>query len=189
MPMKPTRYKPIAGRILISEPTLQDFYFRRSVVLLAEHNDDGSFGLILNKPINVKLSEISKEFPEIEVPIFLGGPVKTDSLFFLHRLGDKVANSMEIMEGLFWGGDIEEIKRMIKNKEVNKSDIRFFVGYSGWSSKQLEKEVKDHSWLVYNTNVEEVISDEAHKLWGEKMRYMGGDYAIWANYPLDVSNN
>ena len=89
--------KPACGRFLISEPSLQDFYFRKSVVLLAEHNDEGSFGLIVNKPVSVKLSEIVKGFPVFESPVFLGGPVKTDSLFYLHTCGEAIRESMKIM--------------------------------------------------------------------------------------------
>ena len=94
---------PIQGALLISEPFLKDFYFRRSVVLLAEHNDDGSFGLIINKPVEVMLNEIVKDFPYFETKLFIGGPVNTDSLFILHTLGKQIKNSFQIMPGLYWG--------------------------------------------------------------------------------------
>ncbi|MCD4737049.1 MAG: YqgE/AlgH family protein, partial [Bacteroidales bacterium] len=79
--------EPTKGKILISEPFLTDYYFKRSVVLLAEHNEDGSFGLILNKPVNLEFNDILKNFPTFHGQMFLGGPVKTDSLFFIHTLG------------------------------------------------------------------------------------------------------
>merc|ERR1712065_46093 len=92
--------------ILISEPFLLDYYFKRSVVLLCDHSDEGSFGVIMNKPLSVKLNEVVKDFPDFAAPIYLGGPVQNDSLFFLHTIGDKIEGSVEVINGLFWGGDL-----------------------------------------------------------------------------------
>ena len=92
--------KPSKGRILISEPFLIDYYFKRSVVLLAEHNDEGSFGLIINKPVDMHLSDILQDFPEFDAPIYLGGPVKTENLYFIHTKGNLIDESMKILDGL-----------------------------------------------------------------------------------------
>ena len=181
--------KPRPGRLLISEPSLQDFYFKQSVILLAEHNEEGSFGLIINKPITVKLNEVTKDFPEFDVPIYIGGPVKTDSIFFIHTLGDIVQGSLKIMDGLYWGGDIAVIKEMMILKQLNENDIRFFIGYSGWGSKQLDRELEEKSWVVSNTRAQEVVNVNPTKMWSRYIRSLGEDYAIWANYPQDVSLN
>ena len=106
MKIKTNNIKPGRGKILISEPLLMDYYFKRSVVLLAEHNDEGSFGVIMNKPLAVKLNEVVKDFPEFDSEIYLGGPVQSDSLFFIHTLGDKIEGSQEIIEGIYWGGEV-----------------------------------------------------------------------------------
>src|SRR5210317_573671 len=125
--IKSNNLNPVKGQVLISEPFLLDFYFKRSVVLLAEHNEEGSFGLILNKPVDILLSEIVDGFPEFDAPVYLGGPVKSDSLYFIHTLGDKIENSLKILDGLYWGGDIEHIKELILLGKIDINQIKFFV--------------------------------------------------------------
>jgi len=177
--------KPMQGRLLISEPSLQDFYFNRSVILLADHSDKGSFGLIINKPVKVKLKEITSELPGIDAPVFLGGPVKTDNIFYLHTKGEIVPDSLKIMEGLYWGGDIRLINDLIQNKLITSDDIRFFIGYSGWASKQLDRELKEDSWIVSRTDASTVLSAHSANLWNDFIKKFGKDYAIWSNYPSD----
>jgi putative transcriptional regulator len=181
--------KPRQGRLLISEPALQDFYFRQSVVLLAEHNEEGSFGLIINKPIQVKLNEVTKEFPDFDAQMFLGGPVKTDSIFYIHTVGELIQNSIKIMDGLYWGGEIESIRELMLLNQLSSGDIRFFIGYSGWASKQLDRELKEKSWVVSNTHVDQVIRSNPKLMWSRFIRSFGEEYAIWANFPPDPSMN
>jgi putative transcriptional regulator len=186
--MEKPRTKPKQGSILISEPSLRDFYFRQSVVLLAEHNDEGTFGVIINKPIEARLQDIIRGFPGYRLPLYLGGPVKTDSLFFIHTRSD-VEQSVAIMQGLYWGGDLDAIKAMMKNKIMLPGEIRFFVGYSGWSANQLERELKEKSWVLSQTTVKEIINDHPETLWSNYLKNMGQDYAIWANFPADPAFN
>lgn len=181
--------KPTKGKILISEPFLVDYYFKRSVVLLAEHNEEGSFGLIINKPVDIILNDILKDFPVFDTPVFLGGPVKTDSLYFIHTLGREIENSLEITEGLYWGGEIEHVKELITIGKVQPNEIKFFVGYSGWISKQLEGELARNSWLVANTNARQVMKSNPENLWNDTVNNMGSDYAYWTNFPTDPTHN
>lgn len=131
----PGNIKPMQGRALISEPFLNDFYFRRSVVFLIEHGNDGTVGLILNKPLNMKLHEVTSEFSGFETEVYLGGPVKTENIYFIHTLGDRIAGSQKICEGIYWGGDVRAVKEMMLNSMIRKSDIRFYIGYSGVNGK------------------------------------------------------
>jgi putative transcriptional regulator len=180
--------KPKQGTILISEPSLRDFFFRQSVVLLAEHNAEGTFGLIINKPMEVKLKEVIKGFPPYKLPVYLGGPVKTDSLFYIHTHPD-ISDSLLIMEGLFWGGDLDAIRELMHAGVIKPHEIRFFLGYAGWSPKQLDQEIKEKSWVLSHSSVNEIISNHPETLWSNYLKSMGQDYAIWANFPSDPTMN
>jgi len=184
--MSQLKTKPSRGKLLISEPALRDFYFSRSVVLLAEHSEEeGSVGLILNKPINLKIKDVVKEFPTNEFPLFLGGPVHPDRLFYLHTLGERVTGAMEIIQGLYWGGEIEKLMELIDLNLVKPEEVRFFIGYSGWEPKQLDRELKEDSWIVTQCTRETVMSCTPDKLWSTMLKELGDDYAIWSNYPTD----
>jgi putative transcriptional regulator len=186
--MKKPPAKPKQGIILISEPSLHDFYFKQSVILLAEHNKEGSFGIIINKPIETRINEILRDFPDFDAPLFLGGPVKTDSIFYVHTI-DGIDKSMKIMDGLYWGGDIDTIRKMIDLHTITENDIRFFIGYAGWNPAQLDREIKEKSWILSHTSVDEVIQKNTAKLWSTHIKNLGQDYAIWANFPADPSFN
>jgi len=187
--IKTNDLKPSKGKILISEPLLADNYFKRSVVLLAEHNKEGSFGIIMNKPIDNKFNDIITDFPDYGGQLFLGGPVSNSSLFFIHTLGNIVENSMEIMDGLFWGGDIESIRELMLLKKVDANQIRFCVGYSGWGSKQLDEELERNSWLVSGLPAETLMNTEPDKLWEIALKKLGNEYSYWENFPTDPGLN
>lgn len=187
--IKTNNLSPTKGRVLISEPFMGDYYFGRSVVLLAEHNDEGSFGLIMNKQIDSSLNDIVKDFPEFDVPVYIGGPVQTDSLFFVHVLGDEIPNSSEIVKGLYWGGDIESVREMMLLHAIKPNQIRFYLGYSGWEAKQLEGELKRTSWLVSTATSHSLMHTHPDKMWDRFLRKMGADYDLWRRFPLDPHNN
>jgi putative transcriptional regulator len=183
--IKTNNLKPTKGKILISEPFLLDYYFKRSVVLLAEHNEEGTFGLILNKPVEMKIPDIIEGFPDFDAPIYLGGPVKTDNLYFIHTMGDFIENSMEIIPGVYWGGEIEIVKELILLGKIAPSEIKFFVGYAGWVTKQLEGELKKNSWLVSDIKAKDVMLLQTEELWNATVGNMGSDYSYWNNFPSD----
>lgn len=185
---------PAQGKILVSEPFLNDFYFKRSIVLLAEHNDEGSFGLVLNKPTDIKLSKIINDktfrIPEdFDNFVYLGGPVKTDSLFFIHTRNDLINKCIKIIDGLYWGGDINLVNQLIEARTLSKNDIRFYIGYSGWEPKQLDRELDEHSWVVANTNVDFLLKNPPDTLWKNAVKMLGKKYSEWANYPIDPQLN
>lgn len=187
--IKSNNIQPARGKILISEPLMGDFYFKRSVVLLAEHNDEGSFGLIMNKPLSAKFNEIVRDFPDFETNLYLGGPVQSNNLFFVHTLGDEIEESHEILNGLYWGGEIEQIKDMIKLGQISTEDIRFYIGYSGWASDQLEGELKRNSWLVSNIRKNKLLHTDPEELWNLSLAALGGEYSHWTNFPSDPALN
>lgn len=187
--IKTNNLAPAKGRVLISEPFMGDYYFGRSVVLLAEHNEEGSFGLIMNKLLDSSLNDIVKDFPDFDVPVYLGGPVQTDSLFFVHVLGDEIPDSSEIVKGLYWGGDLESVREMMLLHAIKPNQIRFYLGYSGWQAKQLEGELKRNSWLVSTATSHGLMQTHPDKMWDRFLRKMGTDYDLWRRFPLDPQMN
>lgn len=187
--IKTNNIKPSRGKILISEPLLMDYYFKRSVVLLAEHNDEGSFGVIMNKPLSVKLNEVVKDFPDFDCGIYLGGPVQSDSLFFIHTLGDKIVGSQEIIDGIYWGGEMEAIKEMIVLNLIKPDEIRFYIGYSGWSPKQLDEELVKNSWVVSLVKASYLLDTNPSALWKQSLEKLGENYSQWTKYPDDPMLN
>lgn len=187
--IKSNNMEPTRGKILISEPFLGDFYFSRSVVLIAEHNEEGSFGLIVNKPLSTEFNEVVKDFPEFNSRIYLGGPVQNNSLFFMHTLGELIEGSQEILNGLYWGGDIEQVKDMITLNQITPENIRFYIGYSGWASDQLNGELKRNSWLVSDINADTLLHSKPEDLWNISVNAMGDKYAFWSKFPVDPSMN
>ena len=181
--------KPAKGRILLSEPFMGDYYFGRSVVLLAEHNEEGSFGVIMNKPITAKFNEILKGFPDFEGSIYLGGPVDSDSLFYVHNIGDQLEGAVEIQKGLYWGGDIEALKEMILLKTIEPDNIRFFIGYSGWGADQLDGELKRNSWVITRAPKVSLMNMDPLNMWEKLLDRMGDTYKYWSKFPVDPNMN
>jgi putative transcriptional regulator len=182
--------RPKQGALLISEPFLHDPYFQRSVILLTEYSPEtGSTGLILNKPIDLSLNDGLSDFPPYDGQVYLGGPIHKDNLFFIHTLGEKVEESIEIIPGLYWGGNFETIKYMIAGNQIKDNEIRFFAGYSGWEPFQLEREVEEQAWIVTNSNAHTIMNTRNDSMWSDVLKKMGTEYAILANFPVDPSLN
>ncbi|MCB9186566.1 MAG: YqgE/AlgH family protein [Flavobacteriales bacterium] len=183
------KIKAKAGRLLISEPFMQDPYFKRSVVLLTEHNERGSFGLILNKPIPMYLNEAIENAPRFDSKLALGGPVQKETLHYLHLLGNKIPNSTEVMDGIYWGGDFETVKELIISGDLRPNNIRMFVGYSGWAEGQLNHEMESKSWIVAKASKELLFGKKPEKLWSEILKQMGGPYEYMVKLPEDPRLN
>ena len=178
------------GKLLLSEPFMFDENFRRTVVLVCEHTEsNGTVGLILNKPINLRLNDVVEGFPPFKGKIFLGGPVGTDTMQFVHKLGDKIENSLKLAENLYWGGNFEQLKDMMASGEVMPDDVRFFLGYSGWSKGQLEDELKDNSWIIAEASSQHLFDVPHELLWKSIMKELGGVYTTMAGYPENPTLN
>lgn len=180
---------PQKGRILISEPFLMDNYFKRSIVLLTEHTDEGTVGFVLNKPVSMKVNEIMTDLPAIDTIVSLGGPVQTNTLHYIHTLGDIIPNSMKIMENIFWGGEFDVIKRLLESGSLNNENIRFFLGYSGWQSSQLDDEIADNAWVVAEISPEEIMTPMNKHFWNKTLFRLGKKYQMWSNFPENPQMN
>jgi len=183
------KLKPEKGRLLISEPFLPDPNFERTVVLLCEHNDEGSFGFVLNKPAIVKVSDVMEELKNFNHDIFIGGPVQQDTLHFIHRESE-IHNGTEVRTGIYWGGDFENVLFLSDTHQLQPSNIKFFLGYSGWSAVQLEEELEQNCWIVCDYVSEELMFEtDPTAMWRKALGNMGGRFSVYANYPVDPNLN
>ncbi len=179
---------PAPGVLLIAPPMMLDPNFRRSVVLLCEHGPDGSFGLILNRPLALKLSDVLDDLGGDD-QVSLGGPVQQDTLHFLHRHGDLVTDSIAVFDGVHWGGDFEAVKTLVQTHDATPQDLRFFLGYAGWSPGQLDEEIALGGWFLARADEVLIFADPPGALWRTVLRRMGGQYALLANFPDDPRLN
>jgi putative transcriptional regulator len=180
---------PEKGRLLISEPFLPDPNFERTVVLLCEHNAEGSFGFVLNKPSILKVNEVVEDIKVFENIVYVGGPVQQDTLHFIHRHAD-VTNAVEIANHVYWGGDFESLIILYDTKQVAASDIRFFLGYSGWGPGQLATELEQDSWIVCDFVTDQLLFDtDPQIMWRKALENMGGRFSVYSNYPVDPRLN
>jgi putative transcriptional regulator len=182
--------QPKKGQLLIAEPSiLGDVSFNRSVILLADYNDEGSIGFILNKPLDFQLKDL---LPDIQgdFRVYNGGPVEQDNLYFIHVIPDLIPNSVEISNGIYWAGDFNTVTELINAKKIQPNDIRFFLGYSGWESNQLRNELLSNTWVLTENIYKTTIIEKSNTtFWKEKMVELGGEYSIWSNAPEDPSYN
>lgn len=175
---------PSRGKVLISEPFLYDEMFGRSVVLLVDHTQDGTMGLILNKPLPLLLNEVLKEFKDVvDIPIYKGGPLSTDTLFYLHTLND-VEDSLQIGAGFYLNGDFDAIRRYILQGNDITGKVRFFLGYSGWEHNQLSLEIEENTWLIGSAERNTLMDESGtSSLWKNVLGQMGGKYETWSRFP------
>ncbi|SHM24652.1 YqgE/AlgH family protein [Mucilaginibacter sp. OK098] len=179
-----------AGRLLISEPFMVDPNFKRAVIILTEYSEGGAMGFILNHASEFLLGDILPDLSYSEIPVFIGGPVAGNTLHFIHRCPEKIADGIEIAEGVFWGGDFDAVKELITSYQLNADEIRFFTGYSGWIPKQLDEEIKEDSWIVANQlNIDTIFSQNEETLWREVVIGLGQRYAHIANFPENPALN
>lgn len=185
----PSLTNPAKGSLLIAKPFLGDPNFERGVILLCAYNDQGSFGFVLNQVTEMLLGDVLEETIYQDIPLHSGGPVEKNTLHFIHRRPDLISGGEEIMKDVFWGGNFDEVKTLLNVNKLKEDDIRFFIGYSGWSGGQLENELKEDSWIVTKSNADFLFTTVPGNFWREVLKNMGGEYRSIANYPIDPRLN
>ena len=158
-------------------------------MLLCDHTEEGSFGLVINRVLDAELSDVLEGVDNYEGPLALGGPVQTDTLHYLHRHVDDVSDAIPVMDGVHWGGSFDAIRELIDSFRSSPQTLRFFLGYAGWGVGQLEAEIEEGGWIVTRAEVDDVFAEEPTELWRNVLRRMGGDYALLANFPEDPRMN
>ncbi len=176
---------PAPGSLLIADPFLKDPNFKRSVVFICEHQSEGSFGFVLNRPYEYTLNELVAGIEDLEIPVFCGGPVQMDTIHFLHQYPAKIPGSYKVSDDAYFGGNFETAISLLRAGEIELNRIRFYIGYSGWSGGQLEDEMKEKSWLTVNATRRLLFLKDINQLWKEALRHLGGDYEMLVNFPVD----
>lgn len=181
---------PKEGDLLISEPFLNDPNFERTVVLICQHNEEGTFGLVLNKITDLTLQDVMEEEVTFSGLLNLGGPVEQNTLHFVHKAGDQINGSVRLGEDLYWSGDFEQVKMLMDEGLIDEKDIQFYLGYSGWSEGQLREELDAQSWFVKRgSSAQEIFEMDIDELWKSILKAMGGKYKVFSNYPVDPRLN
>ena len=178
--------KPEKGKILISEPFLRNIYFQRSVILLIEHNTQGTTGFVLNKRTDLLLNDFIYGLEGApQIPIYLGGPVSSDHLFFIHSLGDLIPDSIQFGDNLYFDGDFESLNYYLLSGKPVSGKVKFFLGYAGWTENQLVDEIAQDSWLIGTASLHHIFFAEGDSFWKNSVESIGGAYNKWVNYPKD----
>lgn len=180
---------PMQGQLLVAHPLLNDGFFNRSVVYLANHNKDGAFGFSLNFKTQFLLRDIRPQIKNGNFPIYEGGPVAKNQLFFLHTLGMEISESFEVSKNIYVGGDFNELMHLIEHGKVKSHQVKFFAGYSGWSENQLEAEIGKKHWLLVEPEDASFFTSAPEDLWGWQLSEVKSSYSIFADFGCDPSMN
>ena len=177
------------GNVLIAEPFFSDPHFMRSVILMIDHDKEGSFGIIFNKRIPASINDLIKDFPEFKADVYFGGPVETNRIFFIHTVGEMIPDSYKVIDNIYWSYNINALKALIKNNLIQSHEVRFFVGYSGWDAGQLRNELKVNAWLVGKFSSKDLLTTNPKTMWKSFVDKMGKRYSLWSKFPVNPSEN
>lgn len=181
--------RPAENTLLIADPFLQDENFIRAVIYMCSHDQEGSMGFKLNEFSGYKINQLIKGLDSCSLPVFLGGPVSTNTIHFLHMQPDCIPDGQAIGDSIYWGGDFSIVKKALMNRTLNPNKIRFFLGYSGWGKGQLEQELSEKTWLVASPNQQVVFSTQPENVWRDSVRLLGPDFLPLLHYPIDPQLN
>jgi putative transcriptional regulator len=172
------------GDLLVAEPFLKDPAFKRTVTLICENNsNNGTIGLVLNRPSIFRVNEMIPNFPSFQSTVYYGGPVGFDRLNFIHAYGDLIHESFHIKDNIYWNGNFEVLKLLIKEKKVLPHNIKFFAGYAGWENGQLNEEMQDNSWIICKDYP--AIFKMSEYMWQDVLQKMGGKHKLISTFPED----
>lgn len=180
---------PAAGTLLIANPHLNDPNFLRTVVFLCDHSSEGSFGLVINRKVNYTIDELVPELGDFKLPVYEGGPVELNTLHFLHQYPNEISGGKEVIPGVYWGGNFEELVALINSRTINNDKIRFYLGYSGWGEGQLDMEMDEKTWIVADATKRLLFHPSDREVWKDSLLHLGGEYELIINAPIDPHLN
>ena len=180
----------LKGKILVATPDLlSDHIFSQAVIYIIEHIDAGAMGFIINKPLNLNLRDNVKN-TTTKYLVWDGGPVHKENIFFLHNRPDlPIVNDIIDRDlNIYLGSNRPEDFKLIFSNIINPENIKFFLGYSGWDSEQLDREIKEKAWFVY-PNLINIFDANTKNLWKKLIVEINPKNIIWKNAPQDPSLN
>ena len=178
------------GDMLISDPFLLDPNFSRSVILITEYSvEDGAVGFVLNKRTTIELSEVVESFYGNTYLFYIGGPVESDRVFYIHHNDLGITDSLQVTDNLGWSSNFEEARKLHDSGKLPPTEIKFFGGYCGWSQGQLEQEITEKSWIITNLASEHVLNARDESLWKQSLQQLGKKFSIMADFPENPSMN
>lgn len=183
---------PAIGSILVAEPFLKEQWFRHAVILMVDYDRGSSaMGVVMNRPSGQTLQNLIDGVTiQDEIPVWVGGPMSLDRLYFIHTLGKLIPDSRPIGHGLYIGGDFEEMLSYVNGGLKLEGRIRFFIGYSGWSPGQLEQEITDHVWAVSDPGTAtDLLTGSDDRYWHRYVRALGPNYRNWLYHPINPTLN
>lgn len=184
----------LPGSLLISQPFLGDPNFERTVVLLCSHSqEEGSFGLVLNRPAQLQLGDVlelpgGSVLPPAQLPLGIGGPVQPDTLHYLHQVPD-LPQAVDLGQHVYWGGNFAALLELLLAGRISPDSVRLYAGYSGWTAGQLAEEVRENVWIVHPNAAGKVFTLETDAFWQSILREKGGRFRVLSNYPTDPRLN
>mgnify|MGYP006062980295 CR=1 FL=1 len=154
------------GKILVSNFTLlNDLEFNKSVIIIVKDDEEATIGFILNKKSKYIISDLNESCKGLDLSIYEGGPVAMDSLHFIHKKCKFLNDSIKITDDLYWGMNFKLAVELLKQDKINKNDIKFFLGYSGWEKNQLRGELDENSWLLSKNFKTKDILETSNVFW------------------------
>ncbi len=178
------------GTFLIASPEIDSGIFHRAVILICENTNSGSFGLILNKRLDLNLPEELlglKELANTKVALLAGGPVQTNQMMLLHSSDSIPDQTLSLLDGVFLGGDLPFLQSAVSDPEG--PSLRLCFGYTGWSPGQLRQELNDGAWIIAPGRPAHVFDTPHDHLWSQSLRELGGKFATISQIPEDLSLN
>ena len=177
-----------SGQLLLAEPFLLDPNFQRSAVAVVDRHEEGTVGFVLSQPLDIKVPQLLRDFPDFDAVVSSGGPVQRDTLHFLHTLGPLVDDAIHVRGDLYWGGDFSRLTLLLAEGIADERNVKFFLGYSGWSPGQLEDELAEGTWVVGELDEDLLFATDPAYVWSKAMRRLGNTHSVIGTMTADVMN-
>jgi len=175
-----------AGTILIAKPFMEDKRFEKAIILIAEHNTNGTIGFMINRKNTININELIPEINPLQTTIREGGPVEKETLFFIHKSPELIKKSEKIRGDFFWSGDVTHLIKGLKEDKIYGNEIIFLNGYAGWDKHQLETEIEEGSWIIHEMNLQRLYTKIE---WSSILIEVNKEFEVWASAPSDFHLN